>query len=166
VIFVNLYRKEERNGRIHIRSDEEPVCPVCLGELRVIGSRDRKVIERGDRQQTYVIRRLRCKSCETIHHELPDLLVPYKRHCAATIEQVIAEPGQPDTVDATSSNTTRRIRKWWSAAGVYFAFIVATLNAKLGVALNVGSRPLNVIRAVVNSNNWVHTRSGLCPLSG
>ncbi|MGI6649770.1 MAG: DUF6431 domain-containing protein [Bacillota bacterium] len=39
-------------------------------------------------QNVLVIRRLRCRHCHRIHHELPDILVPYKRHSSESIESV------------------------------------------------------------------------------
>lgn len=35
-----------------------------------------------------MIRRFRCEGCGHIHHELPDFLLPYKRHTATTFEKV------------------------------------------------------------------------------
>jgi len=35
---------------------------------------------------------MRCMSCKRILHELPNLLVPYKRYEADSIEQVVTEP--------------------------------------------------------------------------
>ena len=162
MIVISQYRQEKRNGAIHICSEESSVCPICLCDLKVIGSRKRGVIEPDGRQQIYIIRRLRCNDCRTIHHELPDLLIPFKRHCTATIEQVIAEP-EPTTIP-TTPNAARRIKQWWSVMGAYFMFIIEGLEAKLGVALNIIPRPRNIVRAAVNSHNWAHTHSVLCLL--
>ena len=80
-----------------VRSLEAFICPCCHATQRkVIGSRNRKVLEldetRGDLQEKVLrIRRLQCRSCLKIHHELPDILVLYKRHAAATIEAVLKE---------------------------------------------------------------------------
>ena len=162
MIVISQYRKDERNGEIRIRSKESSVCPVCFCGLKVIGSRKRGVIEPDGRQQIYVIRRLRCKGCRIIHHELPDLLIPFKRHCAATIEQVIAE-SEPTSIP-TTPNAVRRIKQWWSVMGAYFMFIIEALEARLGVALNIIPHPRNIVRATVNSHNWAHTHSVLRPL--
>ena len=35
-----------------------------------------------------MIRRFRCEGCGHIHHELPDMLLPYKQHTASTLERV------------------------------------------------------------------------------
>ncbi|WP_177213477.1 DUF6431 domain-containing protein [Proteiniclasticum ruminis] len=59
---------------------EKSVCPICMGELEIIGSRRRYSIEATGSRQTLVVRRMRCPNnvCRKIHHELPDILVPYK----------------------------------------------------------------------------------------
>ena len=166
MIIVSLYRKEDRNGKVYIRTDKEPICPICSSALRVIGSRERKVIEMNGNRQSYVIRRLRCKNCETVHHELPDLLIPYKRHCANTIEQIIAKHEPFGVATTPQSNTVRRVKQWWNVVEAYFWFIVGALEARLGCALNIIPRPRTLVRAAVNSHNWVHTRSVVCSLGG
>lgn len=47
------------------------------------------IIDSGGTPLSMIIRRLRCGQCGKVHHELPDVVVPYKRHCAETIEKVI-----------------------------------------------------------------------------
>lgn len=59
----------------------------------------------GDRN-TLVIRRLHCEPCGKIHHELPDLVVPYKRYDAESLEGVVSEPGRTDV--AADESTLRR----------------------------------------------------------
>ncbi len=56
-----------------------------------------------------MIRRLRCEKCGRIHHELPDMLVPYKQHIAATIEKVYSSDYRNVCCD---DNEIRRIHLW------------------------------------------------------
>ncbi|MGB4509265.1 MAG: DUF6431 domain-containing protein, partial [Syntrophomonadaceae bacterium] len=56
---------------------EQIPCPCCSGGLKVIGSRPRKCVNSVGERITLIIRRLRCVKCQRIHHELPDMLVPY-----------------------------------------------------------------------------------------
>ncbi|WP_429472508.1 DUF6431 domain-containing protein [Neobacillus sp. B4I6] len=60
--------------------------------MSVIGTRDRKSKERSGETRVYNIRRLRCDNCGSIHHELPDFLVPYKRYESNCIEMVLSNP--------------------------------------------------------------------------
>lgn len=103
-----------------------------------------------------IIRRLRCARCEKIHHELPDILVPYKRHCAETIEKIIT--GKTAEVICEES-TIRRIVTWWAVVLPYFINILNSLNAKFKTTFEQSIAPREIIRAVVNAHLWVHTRS-------
>ena len=129
---------------------------MCGAALIVIGSRKRKVIDTLGEALTLIIRRLRCKVCGKIHHELPDILVPYKRHCAETVEQIIS--GKPGGYVCETS-TIHRIRAWWASCLLYFESVLASLRAKYGAEFPANPTPREIIRAVTNSNLWIHTRS-------
>ena len=137
-------------------------CPICGNRLYVIGSKKRKVIEADESKTVLIIRRLRCVLCEKIHHELPDIIVPYKRHRYETIEKAIN--GATDDVTYNES-TINRFKAWWKALLPYFINILASLSMKYGIA-PVGGQyaPREIIRIVTNANFWVHTRSAF--LSG
>jgi hypothetical protein len=160
MIMISNYSQEHRDGKIYIHSGEESICPICGSKLQVIGSRQRHLIDRAGDRQTYVIRRLRCSECATIHHELPDLMVPYKRHCTDTIERAVTlESDSAANSNRYSCYASKRIGKWWGTLSTYFAGVIASLNFKYGCALSIMSRPREIIRAVVNTNKWAHTRS-------
>jgi hypothetical protein len=121
-----------------------------------MGRRKRKVINPEGEKGTLIIRRLRCKGCGRTHSELPDIVMPYKRHCAETYEKVIGG----DTGDVCcEESTTRRILAWWAACLLYFESVLASLREKYGVVLSGKSAPREIVRAVVNSHLWVSTRS-------
>jgi len=156
---ISRYRLKEVVGEVYIISYEISVCPVCGEILVVIGSRKRKVIGSDSGTMILIIRRLRCKACRVIHHELPDLVMPYKRHCAETIEKVIAND---DNGVCCEARTICRIREWWAACILYFKSVLASLREKYGAALCVGA-PREIVRAVVNARLWIHTRSAFMP---
>ena len=137
------------------------MCPVCSGTLKVIGVRKRGVIESGGTKIKIVIRRFRCRECERIHHELPDRVIPYKRHGADTVEKIIA--GKTEEVYC-EENTVRKIKAWWAACHLYFESVLASLREKYGMVFSERPAPREIVRAVVNANLWVHTRSAF--LSG
>jgi hypothetical protein len=62
--------------------------------MKVVGSRPRKYLQEDASQVILIIRRLRCMECNKIHHELPDILVPYKRYKSECIEAVVVEKKQ------------------------------------------------------------------------
>jgi hypothetical protein len=129
--------------------------------LRLYGKRERKFIDSDGTALILIIRRLWCQKCEKIHHELPDILVPYKRHCADTIEKIIS--GHAGETPCEES-TTRRIRIWWAMWKLYFECVLASLGEKYGAAFSASPTPKEIVRAVVNANLWPATRSAF--LSG
>jgi hypothetical protein len=96
-----------------------------------------------------------------IHHELPDILVPYKRHCAKTIENIISG----DVADVCCDDREiEKIKTWWESCRTYFEGVLNSLREKYGDVLPPHPAPKEIIRAVANANLWTHTRSAL--LSG
>ena len=138
-----------------------PLCPICSGLLGEYGTRKRKYIDANWIKQTLIIRRLLCAGCGAIHHELPDILVPYKRHCAQTIENVIYEVDVGDNVE---NSTIHRIRGWWRNLRVYIQGILGSLNAKYGIRFSDPFKLKEVVRALANSSLWISTRSACTPL--
>jgi hypothetical protein len=165
-----------------VRSGEQNPCPICNGLLNVIGSRHRGYIDGLGDRRVLIIRRLRCSLCNKIHHELPDLLVPYKRHESKSIEAAVSEDA-PLTV-ATDESTISRWKQWFSAVANHFAGALVSIAIHYGlksveevsdlprsplqrIQLYVGDAPrwlARVVRPVVNANYWVQTRSAF--LSG
>jgi hypothetical protein len=162
MIIIQDYRKERReDGKIYILSDEDSACPLCLGLFIVIGVRDRKVTDGSDIKEILVIRRLRCDNCKKIHHELPDMIVPYKRHCAETVEKVITG----DAVDICCDFVTEyRIKRWWAAFRLYFESVKVSLQVKYGAVFSANPALREIVRAIANTNLWVHTRTAMTPI--
>ncbi len=159
-----------------VRSLEPFFCPCChSSERKVIGSRNRKVLEPDEasgtlREKVFRIRRLRCKACLKIHHELPDQVVPYKRHSATVIEEALEE-----TEIAVELSTIWRWKIWFECL---VSHLLGALHAMkrddtmektplIGTALQrlrkyVGSAPgwlSRIVQSVVKKNLWVQTRS-------
>ncbi len=156
--------------------------PCCEEGLSVMGSRLRKVIQRSGEKMVLNIRRLRCTRCRKIHHELPDLLVPYKRYDAESIESVLTDPVASDI--AADESTLHRWNHWFHALAPYWMGCLASLSIRSGQApvkpSSVGSPSAlhrigqvmgqtvgwlaRVVRPITNMNLWIHTRSAF--LSG
>jgi len=149
-----LVKIEDNVYRVH--SNESIACPVCIGALNIIGSRKRKYIDDSGKKQTLIIRRFRCADCKRIHHELPDILVPYKRHCIETVEKIAT--GSLNSLPCEES-TVRRIKNWWKKFRLYFENILISLKEKYGIFSVSPRLPKEVVRIAVNTNYWVHTRS-------
>lgn len=160
-----------------VKSVETSRCPCCGSELKVYGSRRRKYSESDGTKVTLIIRRLRCKVCRSIHHELPDILVPYKRFKNECIESVITEV--ENCIVAADQSTLYRWCRWFRDLSGYFVdSIVAiqlqqdfkaneNLSRSRGTALE-GIASLferkdqwlaQLVRMLVNSRMWLQTRS-------
>lgn len=162
MIVITKYRNiRDTDGRIHIHSEEDSTCPICIGKLVVIGVRNRKTIDSSGSREMLVIRRLRCKNCRKIHHELPDMLIPYKRHCTETIESILAGEVADICCDFV---TEHRIRAWWAAFSLYFHGVKTSMQAKYGVMFSDITTPREIVRAIANTNLWAHTRTAMTPI--
>jgi len=138
-----------------VRTNEPGYCPICGERLIIRGERQRKMIDNKESKVTLVIRRLKCEKCKRIHHELPECIVPYKRHCAETIEAIVTGK----TEEAPCSDATiRRILQWWKIAAAYYLNILKTLSEKYRIEFHEPLLFKEIIRAVVNTNNWLSTK--------
>lgn len=136
------------------------------------GSRKRVWYQSSGDRATLIIRRLYCEACTRIHHELPDLLVPYKRYDAESIEGALSEPERSDI--AADESTLARWKTWFLAFAVYAAGALQSLSLRysLPVASSstsprsalqslgrfVGDAPgwlSRVVRPIANSNLWI-----------
>ena len=147
----------------------------------MISSRRRKYVTSQGFQQVLVIRRLRCDRCDRIHHELPDILVPYKRYGREAIEPVVAN--EPALSVAVDESTIMRWRQWFAERADYFVGCLESIRIRFGhgpveapsdLSLSmlqriwhyVGDAPAwlaRVVRPIANTNQWVQTRSAFCP---
>lgn len=160
-----------------VRSKEQSVCPCCGEKLKVIGSRHRGCIKDSGEKMDLIIRRLICVKCHRIHHELPDILIPYKRYRTESIEAVLSEKSTEITVAADES-TIRSWRIWFQSMCNYFLGCLLSVTIRYGkefveeksslpesklqrIWQYVGDAPgwlARLVRPIVNLNLWIHTR--------
>lgn len=160
-----------------VRSGEQNFCPCCGSALKVLGSRKRGYIKETGERVVLVIRRLECKACGCIHHELPDILIPFKRYGSECLEAVVHEKAC-HSVPADES-TIYRWKQWFLAIAGYLAGALLSIGIRYGLQSveevsdlpqsslqriwhYVGDAPrwlARVVRPVVNANYWVQTRS-------
>ncbi|MDR1439038.1 MAG: DUF6431 domain-containing protein [Clostridiales bacterium] len=155
---------------------EKLSCPCCGGGLGVIGSRMRGYVDEAGNKCAVSIRRLRCKDCGRIHHELPDFLVPYRRHCAETVERIVDGDAGGTSCECS---TLRRIGRWFGERAGHFLGCLESAAVRLGIAIVGGTAPKlrrardslggrrgwlgRLVRVAANTNLWPHTRSAYCP---
>lgn len=138
----------------------------------MVGSRRRVWYKSSGDRAKLIIRRLHCKSCTRIHHELPDLLVPYKRYDAESIEGVLTDPATHNV--AADESTISRWKCWFLDWAVYAAGCLQSIAIRydlpvessstlpqtalqtLGRFVGIAAGWLNrVVRPIANSNFWV-----------
>lgn len=113
----HLLRDEKDRYIYHVKSQEASICPICgVSDLIVIGSRKRILYDGSGEKRILVIRRLRCKGCSRVHHELPDQIVPYKRYASKSIEEIL---DQDSPAVACESSSIYRIRRWFLEISEY-----------------------------------------------
>lgn len=158
-----------------VRSEEVIPCPCCHERLKVIGSRRRGFLESSGEKKILIIRRLQCQSCKRIHHELPNILVPFKRYEAASIEEIVvcSEPAV-----AADESTLQRLRAWFTGWMVYARHCLTAIASQLHLSVEeVSGLPQSslqsngpwvseghgwlrqIVRPIANMNLWIHTRS-------
>jgi hypothetical protein len=167
-----------RQPAFFVRCAEVVPSPCCGEPRRIIGSRQRKVLDEAGESRILCIRRLRCGSCRRIHHELPDCLVPYKRYEASCVENGIATEVEELGIAADNS-TLCRWRSWLNELITYFLGCLASIAIRFHLDTvkpssdasqpahhrlghYVGDAPgwlARTVRSVSNSNLWLHTRS-------
>ena len=162
MVNISNYRLVQQGGFtfLFVQARETSYCPICRVPLLERGWRQRVMIDsNGDKTALY-IRRLCCHKCNRLHHELPDCLVPYKRHCAQTIEAVINGGAHTEFC----ARLKHRVRRWWKAVKKYFIGVIESLRHKHKIICGSPPAFAEIIRAVMNSNNWIFEKS-LCTRS-
>ena len=151
-----------------VETDEEIPCPCpdCYGKLIKKGWRTRfltrtKHDATEDDYEPYekiclFIRRLQCKECGTIHHELPDCIVPYKRLSIGIIEEIIKQPKKPTLVEY---ETVINLLKWWTNMMAYITRVAPSIKEKHGVSITHENNLREIVRALAHSHFWPGTRS-------
>lgn len=146
--------------------------PCCGGELTIVGSRPRVWLKSSGDKSKIIVRRCYCKPCKRIHHELPDILVPYKRYDAESIESVVSEPARTDV--AVDESTIVRWRCWFLAWITYAAGCLKSISLRYNQDVKERSTPSKsvlhglgqfvgnqvgwlsrAVRPITNLNLWV-----------
>jgi hypothetical protein len=178
MVIVHDYWLDDKaaEGIFYVRSNETQMCPICGSVLSVSGSRKRGMLEECGGKKILRIRRLWCDRCRRIHHELPDIIVPYKRYGQEAIENILSDRKQHSTTCPCELSTVKRIKLWFFLVREYYESTLKSLKAYWEedeeiTAMISRILPLSeyhrhaagwlkvLVRLLVNSNRWLHTRS-------
>ena len=146
----------------HLEINEDVICPIC-GSDKLIpkGKPKRKLIMLDGEKRRLKLIRLKCRNCTKTHRVLPDIIIPYKRHCVETYNDVITN----DAVNAIycEVNTIQRIKAWWIAIQLYIKSVLLAIKEKHGIDLSTTKKLVEIVRALANTHLWPVTRSVLMP---
>lgn len=174
-----------------IESEEEfTLCPDCGGNLQYHSRAIRLLRDITGIKSQYSIRIMICvnKACpSTYHRELPDIIVPYKRFDAESIEEAVTQSNREIMV-AVDQSTIYRWRKWFEKNAVYMMMALLSISAamenhaelsSLVIEKQKANTPVEriktiveretkwlneTVRVLVNSSKWIFNRSAF--LSG
>lgn len=140
--------------------------------MTIIGSKKRSLRESDGNSMTLIVRRLKCLHCHRIHHELPDMIIPYKRHCADTVEEILS--GTDKQTYPCETSTALRLKIWFSLLREYFERSLTAikhlykqdeqLQQELSSLISLCPASLatgwlkRLVRILVNSGFWLQTR--------
>jgi hypothetical protein len=103
-----------------VKPKQTGLCPICFKKLRPYGRRNRIFFLNDYEKKVFSIRRLRCCFCRKIHHELPSVLVPFKRHCRRTVQSCIDSDKNKPYPRCCAPSTVSKIKKWYKNNATYF----------------------------------------------
>jgi len=115
------------------------LCPQCDTRLEYQCRVIRPLKNSAGEKSNYSIRVLKCSNTECprkYHRELPDIIVPYKRYGAPTIEEVI-ESDEKDIKAAAKYSTVARWKKWFVREQIYILMALAGVAIVLGADVDL-----------------------------
>ena len=128
------------------------ICPACDSfELIKKGWRRRQLILLIGTLMVLMVRRVKCKKCNRIHHVLPDIVVPYKRHDAETINKILE--GDPKETLCEES-TINRFKLWWTSIKLYVLTVAVSVIEKRKIYIAPELSFKETVRVLVNAHLW------------
>lgn len=117
-----------------------------------------------------IIRRLRCKACRKVSHELPDMVIPYKRYESDAVAAVLEAPGDDRLCCPCESSTLLRWRLWFFLLHGHLEGAVRALmeRYRIDAFVSLPLYPLDrqrdgwlkrLVRNLANAGAWPQTRS-------
>ena len=169
----------DASGFFTVTTKESASCPFCKGDLVYRDSKPRilKYLSGGIRH--FLLRRFRCRECNKLHTELPDIIQPYKHYESGVIQSVIE--GSEDAADCVADDST--VRRWKNEfteaepdinqrlASVYAHLsdgevpIAATVHILDRIKAKAKRWLAFVMKLLINSGYRIRTRFAFCPPS-
>jgi len=166
-------------GVFTISVKEHTCCPLCGKNLVYRDSKLREVKNLFGEIRCFLLHRLRCTGCKSLHTELPDTIQPYKHYDSDAIQTIL--DGSTDASACAADDST--IRRWKNEfaeekpdinqrlASVYAQMsdeevpIAGTVNILDRIKIKAKRWLAFVMALLINSGHKVHTRFAFCPPS-
>jgi len=155
MVIVSSYSLEYNKNKNHfsVVTKEDSVCPYDSGTLVYRDSVYRKLKDKYSEASRYLLRRLRCQICKTLHRELPDLMQPYRHYESSVIQAVL--DGGDEAGECCADNRT--IGRWKSEFAEAEADIAQRLLSVSAQATNEAV-PLKAASIIWHAIKAAHTR--------
>jgi len=180
IVPSNNVRFNSAKGIFHVAvMNIEQCCPYCQSELVYRDSIKRKLKDTVGAIAQYILRRLKCQGCSSLHREIPDNIQPYKHYDSQTIQSVI-EGSKEGKLCEADYTTMRRWKKTIAEAEPDIIQRLASVYARGGdgkAPIQLNSMSLAGIRArekhwlryvmklLINNGHKVCTGFAFCPAS-
>ena len=171
IVIISNYQisRNEESGCFFLTANGEmPLCPYCSGQMTVYDSRRRYVIRQATAcKECYILRRLRCKSCKSIHTELPDFIQPFKHYDSQTIQDTI-DKKQDNSCSADESTMSRWRTSFKDSQEAISTLLVAYYMRATGALASLFATGMDgIISKIRNTQpNWLSFVAGLLVNSG
>lgn len=99
-------------GEECVSCESEFKCPVCYGSLLCRDRRMRQYRDVDGKKCVLWIRRMKCSTCNRLHNELPDFVIPYKQHVSYTIEKAVEESLLEKELLSECIPDVKTIKRW------------------------------------------------------
>ncbi|MDR0354947.1 MAG: DUF6431 domain-containing protein [Deltaproteobacteria bacterium] len=154
LIIINFTLVEEYKGVYKVVNNLPiPLSPCCQAKFNKYGTRSRTYIDEEEQKNTLHIRVLRCEKCGKIHRELPDFIVPYRRHCAPILQRCIdAEKPADFPIAVCSTPTVYKFKKVFFDLEILLLKLLQNRRAKFVLPYDF---PLNSMQEYRQQNNWL-----------
>jgi hypothetical protein len=157
MIIVSSFKQEynRKKGYYSIVAAEFGNCPLCGGDLVYRNSRLRKRKNLFGELFLYLLRRLRCTTCKTLHTEIPNTIQPYKHYDSATIQCVLDGGGDASMCVADDATMRRWKSSFQEAEQDIGQRVAAVYAAEADAVVPLGSAAAILPHIRVHCINWL-----------
>ena len=159
MIIVSNCNESIRGSVTIMYTKDKTYCPACGAGLIPHGWCERKLIV-SEETKVFSLRVSYCQKCCRSHRELPDSIIPYKRHSVEDYAQVYDTQRGKHGCGCVDEKTARTIKAWVTGFIAFAAIICQNVITGFPKMLNKSDQEITVqmikfyVKIVVNNNFW------------